>query len=266
MATLRGLSDAEVMTGFVDVTLTPNDFEALRRRNLARATCVVFDVLRFTSTVVTALANGADAIIPVTEIHEALATHSACPGALLGGERNGRRITSAFTGGPEFDLGNSPREYTPETVRGRTIVCTTTNGSRAINAVTHAQRVYIGSLLNLGAVARRIANDQPAELILVCSGTEAEAAIEDAYAAGALWDRICSSINPPHLSDSVQLVHLLFQQVGPDPMALCNFSRNAKRLLSIPELAGDVPTCLRWDVFDVVPCLDRAQTPARLRL
>lgn len=254
------------MSTFVDVALTPCDFEALSRRDLARTTCIVFDVLRFTTTVVTALANGAHAIIPVTEIHQALAIRDSTPGVLLGGERDGRRITAVLTGGPEFDLGNSPREYTPETVRERTIVCTTTNGSKAINAVRHAQRVYIGSLLNLGAVARQVVNDRPAELILVCSGTEAEAALEDAYAAGALWDRICSAITPAHVSDSVQLVYLLFKHLGSDPMTLCKFSRNAKRLLAIPELAGDVPTCLRWDVFDVVPYLDRSKTPARLRL
>ena len=116
--------------------------------------CVVFDVLRATSTFVTALHNGAKAIVPVSEISEALAFRRKQPDVLLGGERDGVRIRAAQTGGIDFDLGNSPREYTPEKVRGRTIVSTTTNGTRALRACAGAKTVLAASFLNLTATAR----------------------------------------------------------------------------------------------------------------
>src|SRR3972149_2948693 len=118
----------------IEATFTPAEFEALRRRDLSNAVCVVFDVLRATSTIVTALAHGATAVIPVEHISEALETQRHHPGALLGGERGGLRIGADQTGGVEFDLGNSPREYTNEKVGGKTIIATTTNGTRALRA------------------------------------------------------------------------------------------------------------------------------------
>ena len=100
----------------IDAILSPAELPALAKRDLRDATCVVFDVLRATSTFVTALYNGAKAIIPVSEIAEALALRQKQPDVLLGGERDGVRIRAAQTGGIDFDLGNSPREYTPEMV------------------------------------------------------------------------------------------------------------------------------------------------------
>src|SRR5689334_12937954 len=118
----------------LEVLFAPAEFVALRERDLRDTVCVVFDVLRATSSMVTALANGAEAIIPVSEIAEALAIQERNPRVLLAGERDGVRIQSALTGGIAFDLGNSPREFTRENVSGKTIVITTTNGTRALRA------------------------------------------------------------------------------------------------------------------------------------
>src|SRR3954468_9794467 len=93
---------------FLDVHFTPADFNALSQRDLSSTICVVFDVLRATSSMITALANGATEIIPVAEIHEALALRKADQNILLAGERDGVLITSALTGGSSFDFGNSP--------------------------------------------------------------------------------------------------------------------------------------------------------------
>src|SRR5208282_5998835 len=122
----------------IDTILTPAELPALAKRDLRETLCVVFDVLRATSTFVTALHNGAKAIIPVGEISEAMAFKNSEFGirnsesVLLGGERDGMKIRTTQTGGTDFNLGNSPREYTPEKVRGNTIVSTTTNGTRAL--------------------------------------------------------------------------------------------------------------------------------------
>src|SRR5215831_257960 len=106
----------------VEVLFTPAEFETLRTRDLSNTTCVVFDVLRATSSMVTALANGAEAIMPVSEIAEALEIKRKDPDVLLAGERDGVRIEAALTGGVPFDLGNSPREFTKEKVAGKKIV------------------------------------------------------------------------------------------------------------------------------------------------
>src|SRR4051794_5856645 len=97
---------------FLDVLFTPADFDALARRDLSSTVCIVFDVLRATSSMITVLANGATEIVPVAEIHEALALRKTDPNILLAGERDGVLITSALTGELSFDFGNSPREFT----------------------------------------------------------------------------------------------------------------------------------------------------------
>ena len=174
----------------IDAILSPAELPALAKRDLRNATCVVFDVLRATSTFVTALHNGARAIMPVSEIAEALACRQKQPDLLLGGERDGVKIRAAQTGGMDFDLGNSPREYTPEKVRGKTIVSTTTNGTRALRACAGAPTVLAASFLNLTATAQFIRRLQPAEVLLVCAGTRENIATEDVLAAGALAEML----------------------------------------------------------------------------
>src|SRR5436189_5710155 len=100
----------------LEVLFTPAEFAALERRDLSNQVCVVFDVLRRTSSIVTALANGASGILPVAEIPEALKIRERDPDVLLAGERDGLRIGSDLTGGVAFDLGNSPREFRREAI------------------------------------------------------------------------------------------------------------------------------------------------------
>src|SRR5690242_13629107 len=105
----------------LEMLFTPAEFGALAQRDLRQTVCVVFDVLRATSSIITALANGAEAIVPVEEIPEALAVRAQRPDVLLAGERDGLRIPAALTGSIAFDLGNSPREFTRQVVQGKTI-------------------------------------------------------------------------------------------------------------------------------------------------
>src|SRR6185503_8180230 len=116
---------------------------------------------------------------PVGDIPEALALKEQRPEVLLAGEREGLRIRANLTGSIDFDLGNSPREFTPERVRGKTIVVTTTNGTRALRTCVNAKTVLVGSFLNLRATTLWLTNNLPREVILVCSGTFEEPALED---------------------------------------------------------------------------------------
>ena len=240
----------------IEVLFTPAEFEALARRDLSRTACVVFDVLRATSTIVTALGNGAAALVPVAEISEALAWQVRQPGVLLAGERGGLRIRSAQTGGADFDLGNSPREFTADVVRGKTIVTTTTNGTRALRASAPAQTVLVGSFLNLAATARRLRQLAPENLLLVCSGTGEQAATEDALAAGALADLVWNDVRGG-VADSAQLAREFYRRFQSDLSGAMVHSANGQRLLALPELREDVAFCLRRDVVDLVAVMSR---------
>ena len=243
------------MSVSLEVTFAPAEFEALARRDLGHTVCVVFDVLRATSSMVTALGHGAAGLIPVSGIPEALALRRGRPELLLAGERQGVRIRAAQTGGVDFDLGNSPREFTRERVEGRTIVMTTTNGTRALRACTGALRVLAGSFLNLGALVRLIEQQRPPNLLLVCSGTLEQAAFEDALGAGALADAVWPLYADGTVGDAAQLARHTYRHFARDLPAAFRLGRNGRRLLEQPELRDDVAVCARVDDFAVVPAL-----------
>ena len=119
--------------------------------SLRGGVAVVVDVLRATTVMVQALASGCEAVIPCGKIDEAKALAAGLPSgtALLAGERRGLPI-------PGFDLGNSPADFTPDICREKTVVMTTTNGTRAILASIEAERVYIASFTNLRATSDEI--------------------------------------------------------------------------------------------------------------
>ncbi len=239
----------------IDATLSPRDLPALAKRDLRETACVVFDVLRATSTFVTALHHGAQAIIPVGEISEALAFKKAESGKrkaetiLLGGERNGVRISA---NGIDFDLGNSPREYVPKIVRGKTIVSTTTNGTRALRACVGAKMVLAASFLNLGATAEFLRGQR--EILLVCAGTGENPASEDIIGAGALVESL-SSGKDTHSHKSANAIAARAAYVEATLTGLektIGHSENGRRLLANPELRDDVAFCLQRDIFPLV--------------
>jgi 2-phosphosulfolactate phosphatase len=247
----------------IEVLFRPAEYAAPSRRDLRQTVCVVFDVLRATSTFVTALQNGAQAVIPVGEIFEALALRKKSPDVLLGGERDGVRIS---TDGIVFDFGNSPREYTPGKVRGKTIVSTTTNGTRALRACAGAQTVLAAAFLNLTATAEFLRKNNFKNVLLVCAGTGDDAALEDTLAAGALCEILAESTRCDHrvaqravaaeISDSVEIARRTYAQAKPDLAAAIGRSQNGRRLLADPALRDDVAFCLQRDVFPLVTKLE----------
>ncbi len=150
---------------------------------LAGSTAVVIDVLRASTTMIFALEAGAREIVPCQEVEEARqAAASFLAGeALLGGERKGVRIEG-------FDQGNSPTEYTPERVGGKTVVFTTTNGTRALFRCRLAQNVYVGAFVNASALIERLRHREP--IHLVCAGTNGARSRDDVLFAGLLVERL----------------------------------------------------------------------------
>jgi 2-phosphosulfolactate phosphatase len=235
------------MESNLEALFTPADFDALKNRDLSNTVCVVFDVLRATTSMLTALRNGATQIFPVKEISEALALQRGLPQpALLAGERDGLRIRAARTGEVDFDLGNSPREFTPERVAGRTIIMTTTNGTRALQACLGARHILAGAFLNIAALALWIKNQPPPSLLLVGAGTFEQAAYEDTLAAGALGGLVWDQFSRP--ADSAHIAREIYRAGAKDlSAALRQHSRNARRLLADPELRDDVAFALQRD-------------------
>ena len=242
----------------IETILTPAELPALARRDLGGAACVVFDILRATSTFVTALQNGAQAVIPVSEISEAVARRKLQPNILLAGERDGMKIRADQSGGIDFDFGNSPREFRPEKVRAKIIVSTTTNGTRALRACADAKIVLASSFLNLAATAKFLNQSLPEEILLICAGTGEGAALEDVLAAGAL-----AGLLGGEFSDATEIASRIFLSAKNDLASAIGSSQNARRLLAIPELRADVAFCAQRDIFKSVAAM-RADGTMRL--
>ena len=230
----------------IEVLFSPTEYSNLRARDLSQTTCVVFDILRATTTMLTALANGAAEIIPVSEIPEALSLRAKDSNILLAGERDGFRIKAAQTGSIDFDFGNSPREFTPDKVRKRRIAITTTNGTRALRACAHSTEIHIGSFLNLSTLAKRLSVSPHPNLLIICAGTADESSLEDTLAAGAL----CEALPNSQLRDSAEIALATYLHHKPNLIAAVSAARNGRRLLSIPELAPDVAICFQHDTLE----------------
>jgi 2-phosphosulfolactate phosphatase len=227
----------------IDVVLNPAEIAQLPARDLSKTTCVVFDILRATSSMVTALAHGATEIYPVRTIEEAFALRKELPEAVLGGERQGDPI-------PGFDIGNSPKEYTSLT--NRRIVTTTTNGTVALRACERAQRVLVGALLNLDAVAAELRSSSPSEVLFVCAGTFDTFALEDAYAAG----RLIAELPGASLTDAAQITAVLAARY-PHALEALQLARNG-RALSATGRSADVEWCAQVSRYKIMGLMEAA--------
>jgi 2-phosphosulfolactate phosphatase len=156
---------------------------SVRPDDLTGKTVVVIDVLRATTTIAHALEAGAIEVLPCLEIEDARALAAAMPEGryVLGGERGGLPIDG-------FHLGNSPGEYTPQSVGGKTVVFTTTNGTRAMMRCRQAARVFLGAFVNVSAMVERLAGQS--EIHVVCAGSGGEATRDDVLLAGFLVARL----------------------------------------------------------------------------
>lgn len=233
------------------VHLLPALFEPAE---LAGGTAVVIDVLRATSTIVYALAAGADRVIPCGEVDEArqIATRLKPGSALLGGERGGLRING-------FDLGNSPTDYTPEVVAGKTLVFTTTNGTRALLRAREARRVVAAAFANLNAVVRwLVAETGPIHIL--CAGTDGKVTLEDVLCAGFIVQGVQRAVADVDLmDDAARLALNLSESQGRhyDPfLSVLRESFGGRNLIE-HGLEADIIVAARWDVADLVPELSR---------
>ncbi len=227
----------------IDVCLVPAE---LSHCQVAQRAVVVIDVLRASTTLISALAHGCRAIIPVEEVEEAkrIAATIGDERVLLGGERGGVRIEG-------FALGNSPREYRGATVRDSTIVFTSTNGSRLFRLVQNGATVFVGALVNVGAVARAVA-EEGRDVLLVCAGREGRFSAEDCYCAGMIVARL-QRVMPRQvvLSDAARAALRFFSR-GSSPLSVLQKSEHGRFLAKL-GFRQDIAVCAEVDAYEVVP-------------
>jgi 2-phosphosulfolactate phosphatase len=231
----------------VDVLFTP---AGLSVAELQGRTVFVIDVLRATTTMCAALAHGAKAIIPVASTEEALrlAQTIGSDSVRLAGEKNCVRI-------PGFNLGNSPLEMTEAAVRGKTLIVTTSNGSRALLACQGASAVYLAAAANLSTAAERarevLASDQP--LLIVCAGREGAFSLDDAYCAGRLAAAIFGGTQPRRALNDAGLASLdLVRRYGDGWKRPLAYSRAGRELVRL-GFRADVEDAARMDAYPVLP-------------
>ena len=222
----------------IDAVLSPLEIDLLPGIDLSSTVAIVFDVLRSSSSMITALANGATEIFPVTSIHEALELRKLLPDALLAGERHGHR----FDG---FDLGNSPLEY--RRLTSDSIISLTVNGSVALRACAKAAQVLVGSLLNMGSLVAYLKEHEPENLLMVCAGTIREPALEDLFAAGM----VCSNFQEATLSDAAKIAGSVFRKYQEDPQHCLHESRNGRSLMADGR-RDDIRWCAHRSLYAVV--------------
>jgi 2-phosphosulfolactate phosphatase len=232
----------------VHVETVWKDMKKVRSR---RDVVVIVDVLRASTTIVNAFANGAIRIYPVETVDEARTKKKTAPHILLGGERGGFKL-------PEFDLGNSPLEYIPETVNGKWIVLTTTDGTRAVKEAKRVQRpVLIGACINSAATANRafdLATEIGSGVSIVAAGRKGEFSMEDFLGAGLIAKKMPQ--DKCEFSDSAMAAISLTGTEREDFVSLFNASSHARELREI-GLGEDVAFASRIDTFEVVPILSK---------
>lgn len=233
----------------VDVDLVP---AMIPPGALAGSVVVIIDVLRATTTIITALAAGAHSIIPCRAIDEAKTLAGA--DVILAGERHGRII-------PGFHLGNSPSEFTSATCKNKMIVTTTTNGTPAILACQLADRVYLGAFVNFSAVCEQLdGDDRP--IRLVCAGTNNQPTLEDTLLAGAIVDHL-SATTDVQLNDSARLAWDCFENHGQILPAALEISSGGEALLQA-GLGEDLKFAAAIDKFALAAAV--SFDPPRIQL
>ncbi|MBN1481487.1 2-phosphosulfolactate phosphatase [candidate division KSB1 bacterium] len=221
--------------------------DAVSAEKIRGTIAVVADVLRATSTIVTALYSGCVYIIPVKTVQEArraVQFHKR-QDILLGGERNGRRIDG-------FDLGNSPQEYSADSVDGKIVITTTTNGTKALVNAAAARETVVLSFLNMSAVAEYVAQ-QEENVSVIAAGDHGDTSIEDAVCCGFFIDKLYHHVPQDlRMSQAAQKIAILAREYSGKIEQLLQESPHGQ-FLQRCGYGSDLITCAQIDACAIVP-------------
>ena len=227
-----------------DLYFIPHQTDELSLRD---KTVVVIDVLRASTTIATALRNGAKEIIPVTTVERAvkISGHLFGDVILLGGERNGKMIQG-------FNLGNSPADYSEEKVKGKSIIFSSSNGSQAIERARYAQVLFVCGFVNISRVAHTL-GELRNDFIVVCAGDSGGFSVEDSVCAGMLLHRIGKQDGVElTLSDAAAAAIVLYKAHSRNILKMIRNSQHGKYLAEI-GFGEDLKTCANVDSIPILP-------------
>lgn len=215
---------------------------ALARLSIRGTVVVALDIFRATSTMITALAQGVQVILPVASEEEAFAFQVRYPRAILGGERYGEPIRG-------FKLGNSPLEYQGEQLRDSTLIFMSTNGTKAILAAKEAEKIYLGSFLNALPIAQKLRDEK--DIILACAGTKGTYSLEDTCCAGYII-HLLRKLGKPEFSDSAMAALAVYETYQANLTKHLSLSTNGRALVGRGHLA-DIQYCCTRNMLSLVP-------------
>lgn len=236
------------MDNKIDVFISSQSFQ---EEELRDKTAVVVDVLRASSTMITALHNSAKGVIPVADMGDAskISQNLDSPHYLLCGEKDGVKIEG-------YDLGNSPLDYTEERVEDKTIILNTTNGTKAIKRAGLADEIIIGSFLNLEALVASL-KTVDTDIVLVCAGWKGRLALEDLLCAGNIIYELTEGTLPQNVQDGAKVAFGLFEKFGEDEdlekaIKTSNYAVRLKDVVS----EEDISYCCQRNKMDVLPVMN----------
>ncbi len=235
----------------LNVSFLPS--EETRRNDIC---IIVLDILRASSTIVSAFEAGCRSVVPVKDVNEALNLKAENPQFLLCGERGGRPPKG-------FDLGNSPAEYTPQTVQERDLILTTSNGTRAILCGADDSLVLIGGFLNFSAVLDK-ALISGKDILIQCAGSDGAFALEDTFAAALFVDALNRRVCNMEIGDSARWALYALKGMAPGKSELSALeietvlrnSAHGKRLIAA-GFSEDISLCAQKDTSRLMPLLSQ---------
>lgn len=225
----------------IEVCFTPGEYPYFKGEY---DIVVVIDVLRATSAICAAFEHGVRSIIPVATIEEARAYQAK--GYLVGAERKGQIVEG-------FDFGNSPFSYMKEELRGKDVVLSTTNGTKALSIASDAPIVVVGSLLNLDAICQWL-EAQNKNTLCLCSGWQDKFNLEDTICAGAISDYLLGTGNFRSEEDSSIAAKYLYLSAWVNPLGYLKSSSHRRRLKNL-NLNDDIKYCLTPNQTRAIPIL-----------
>lgn len=221
----------------IDVCLSP---DLLHLYEVKGKMVVVVDILRATSCMTTALAEGVEEIVPVATLEECQSLGKQ--GYVTAAERDGKKADG-------FDLGNSPFSYRNGAYRGQKIAVTTTNGTYALTKSKEAEVLVAGSFLNIGAICGLI-KEANLDTIILCAGWKGKVNLEDSLFAGAVCARMSNHLAPA--CDAPLMAKAMYEKEKGDMMGFLKESSHVKRLQGL-NIHEDIAFCLEQDVYSAIP-------------
>lgn len=230
----------------IDVCLSP---ELLHLYSLEDTIVVVTDILRATSCMVTALASGVQAIVPIREVEDCKKMKNL--GYMIAAERDGKKVEG-------FDLGNSPFSYMDENLKGKIIALTTTNGTQAIKLSENAKEILVGAFLNLESIASYL-KKKNTNVLVVCAAWKGKVNMEDTLFAGALVEQLSDSFSVAN--DSALMAKILYQESKNHLLEVLMQCSHVQRLKNL-GIEKDIEFCLQHNIYEVLPKMQNGRLVA----